>query len=219
MVKINLAKYGFVRVPEGDFSDDGNYFKMYSLDGVRFSYLRSDGRIYLSGRGEEISGIHDGLIYEEYSHLPDYRSLDDLNGIDVSDLIEEDIYELVAATRRYIEQYKKALMETQFVDKLEVRNKLIEVAHKKQNEYTNFIHKFNQAGAKILKLEDYALKDLKHAYTQLKNESNYNVDSRFDRITRTEKDMRYFLKRGFYSEMEPSYYYKSAMRYFEKVVD
>lgn len=49
--RLNFKKYGFTRVPEEDFSDDGNHFKMYDYKGIRISYLRdTDGDVYLSAR-------------------------------------------------------------------------------------------------------------------------------------------------------------------------
>ena len=48
--KLNFKKYGFERVPEEDFSDDGSHFKMYDYKGIRVSYLRHDSDVYLCAR-------------------------------------------------------------------------------------------------------------------------------------------------------------------------
>ncbi len=47
---LNFKKYGFIRTPENDFSDDGNRFKAYDYKGIEFSYLKAYGEVYLSGR-------------------------------------------------------------------------------------------------------------------------------------------------------------------------
>ena len=51
MKKIMMNKYGFVRWPEEDFSDDGNRFYCYKVGNrVRVSKLVSDGVAYISAR-------------------------------------------------------------------------------------------------------------------------------------------------------------------------
>ena len=53
MKRINMAKYGFIRTPDDDFSDDGNRFTCYQAgeyENIRISKLVSDGRVYLSSQ-------------------------------------------------------------------------------------------------------------------------------------------------------------------------
>ena len=58
--RMNFKKYGFIRTPEEDFSDDGNRFTCYDYKGFRISYLKdSYGEVYLS--------LHNPR--EEYSDL------------------------------------------------------------------------------------------------------------------------------------------------------
>ena len=71
MKKIVMTKYGFVRWPEKDFSDDGNRFTCYRVgESTRVSKLVSDGRAYLSIESSCGKGT---LPYEHYSTLPHYN--------------------------------------------------------------------------------------------------------------------------------------------------
>ena len=50
MKRIELVKYGFIRSPEDDFSDDGNRFTCYRVGKVRVSKLISHGDAFISAR-------------------------------------------------------------------------------------------------------------------------------------------------------------------------
>ena len=68
MKKVMLAKFGFVRWPEEDFSDDGNYFSCYRAGkAVRVSKLVADGQVYLSIDSSCGKGT---VPYEVYIALP-----------------------------------------------------------------------------------------------------------------------------------------------------
>ena len=103
MTRINLAKYGFVRWPEEDFSDDGNRFTCYKVGRVRVTKLVSDGQAYIDG------DIRDGkLPYEVYSKLPHYKSVGKLNGVSVAWLTEEDLQDLYSDCQAYEVEYTNA---------------------------------------------------------------------------------------------------------------
>jgi hypothetical protein len=104
MKKIMMTKYGFLRWPEEDFSDDGNRFTCYKVgDCVRVSKLVADGEVYISAR---IDGIK--LPYDVYSALPHYRALDALNGVSLSSITEADLYILYENCVAYEQEYKNA---------------------------------------------------------------------------------------------------------------
>lgn len=70
MTRLNLTKYGFIRFPEEDFSDDGNRFTCYRFSDTNshISKLVSDGQAYLSAH------VNGQLPYEVYSKLPYYQA-------------------------------------------------------------------------------------------------------------------------------------------------
>ena len=103
MKRINLVKYGFVRWPEGDFSDDGSHFQTYKVGRVRVTKHVSDGQAYIDG------DINDGkLPYEVYSNLPHYKATGKLNGVSIATLAEDDLQELYEACQAYEVEYTNA---------------------------------------------------------------------------------------------------------------
>lgn len=96
---VNLKKYGFVRHPEEDFSDDGNRFAVYYYDPegtgdntIRVSYLRYGDDVYIAGRST-------------HPKTGKYISFDDLNGVSVATAIEK-LPELVKKLDAYKEKIK-----------------------------------------------------------------------------------------------------------------
>ena len=107
MTRINLAKYGFVRWPEKDFSDDGNRFTCYKAGkNVRVSKHVSDGTVFLSidscvGKGT--------LPYEIYHTLPHYTAANwKYNGVSVESLTDDDLENFMAACLAYELEYEAA---------------------------------------------------------------------------------------------------------------
>ena len=103
MTRINLVKYGFVRDPAEDFSDDGSRFQAYKVGRVRVTKLVADGQAYIDG------DIRDGkLPYDIYSKLPHYPHLGKLNGVSLAGLTEEDLQDLYADCQAYEIEYTNA---------------------------------------------------------------------------------------------------------------
>ena len=103
MNRINLVKYGFIRWPEEDFSDDGSRFSCFRVGRVRVTKLVSDGQAYIDG------DIRDGkLPYDIYSKLPHYPLLGKLNGVSLAGLTEEDLQDLYADCQAYEVEYTNA---------------------------------------------------------------------------------------------------------------
>ena len=78
--RINLKRYGFVRAPEEDFTDDGARFFCYYYDPehkgdkrIRLSKTTYNGDAYLSARYENSNGR--------------YKYFDDLNGVSIANAI------------------------------------------------------------------------------------------------------------------------------------
>lgn len=109
MTRINLTKYGFIRCPEEDFSDDGNRFSCFRAGRVRVTKLVSDGEAYIDG------GVNDGkLPYEVYSKLPHYSAVGSLNGVSIASLTEEDLQDLYADCQAYEVEYTNAENSIQY---------------------------------------------------------------------------------------------------------
>lgn len=123
---VKLTSYGFTRYPQGDFEDDGNRFKAYTLNSPigseasklsqtelakeygEFSYLRDDTDIYLchhvpndDAKRAEFDKKFDSLVKpNDYSY--------DLNGENVSKVLEK--------LPDYVKLYKKILYGTDVDD-------------------------------------------------------------------------------------------------------
>lgn len=103
MTRINLVKYGFVRTPDGDFSDDGNRFQAYKVGRVEVTKLVYDGEAYING------GIRDDkLPYSVYSKLPHYSAVSRLNGVSLASITEADIQKLYEDCQAYEVEYTNA---------------------------------------------------------------------------------------------------------------
>ena len=104
MKKIMMTKYGFVRTPESDFSDDGAKFDTYRVGNrVRVSKTTYKGDAFISA---SIDGTK--LPYEVYGKLPHYSALDKLNGVSIESLTDNDLFDLVEACLHYEKEYLEA---------------------------------------------------------------------------------------------------------------
>lgn len=124
MTRLNLCKYGFIRWPEEDFSDDGNRFTCY-LAGkkVRVSKLISQGQVYLSID----SGIGE-LPYEIYKTLPHYHDAEwKWNGVSLAGLTDEDIKDFYTACVEFEREYEELEAEFKFPTSEEIATRAAEV--------------------------------------------------------------------------------------------
>lgn len=113
MKRITLTKYGFVRWPEEDFSDDGNRFQCYRAGKkVRVSKLVSDGQAYLSAD----SGVgNNTLHYDTYKNLPHYNEASwKYNGVSVEELTDDDLKNFYEACVAYEKEYEEAEAKIQY---------------------------------------------------------------------------------------------------------
>jgi hypothetical protein len=124
MTRLNLCKYGFIRWPEEDFSDDGNRFTCY-LAGkkVRVSKLISQGQVYLSID----SGIGE-LPYEVYKALPHYHDAEwKWNGVSLAELTDEDVKDFYTACVEFEREYEELEAEFKFPTSEEIADRAAEV--------------------------------------------------------------------------------------------
>lgn len=166
MNRIELAKFGFVRWPEQDFSDDGTRFTCYKVGRrVRVSKATWKDMVFLSAR------IDDGRIldYPEYSELPHYKGLDRLNGVSTVGLTEQDIIQFYNDCLAYEKEYEEAEKNVKFptIDELKDQCNKIRAHYSAQlSEATALI---SVAAVKmILKADEYELRHLRDYLKTLK---------------------------------------------------
>lgn len=119
MNKIIMTKYGFVRWPEQDFSDDGSRFTCYKIGNrVRVSKTTYKGQAFIDAR---IDGTK--LPYDVYMNLPHYKAVGALNGVSIATLTDNDLFALAEACLLYEKEYEEAeatiIMPT--IDELKAR--------------------------------------------------------------------------------------------------
>lgn len=124
MTRLNLCKYGFIRWPEEDFSDDGNRFTCYRAGKkVRVSKLISQGQVYLS-----IDSSIGELPYEIYKTLPHYHDAEwKWNGVSLAGLTDEDIKDFYTACVEFEREYEELEAEFKFPTSEEIADRAAEV--------------------------------------------------------------------------------------------
>lgn len=176
MERINLKRFGFIRSPEDDFSDDGSRFTCYRLDGcpkIRLSKCVSYGEVYLD------ADLRDGrLPYEIYSKLPHYRGLSRLNGVAISSITEDDLQRLHDDCFEYVREYDEIAARTKYpsVDEIVAKATAQLEDDKKAFAALNAVITVED----LLRLSDYQMKNFKNYYTSLKRSAE--DDERPERI-------------------------------------
>ncbi len=171
MDRINLTKYGFIRRPALDFSDDGSRFRCYELDGIEVSYLKSNYGIYISGHSTPISG---GMLkYDEYSKLPHYKALDNLNGVD--DVEESELYQLANDIRAYAKEYREAEAKLEYPSEEEARSYIEEHLESYRSQLYELDAKLRLKA--LWNLSEYKIKDLVHYSKSINSKINYLEDA------------------------------------------
>ena len=214
MNRINLVKYGFVRWPEEDFSDDGNRFTCYKAGkSVRVSKLVSDGDVYLSISSQVGTG---NLPYEVYSKLPHYNAANwKYNGISVATLTDKDLEDFMAACLAYELEYEAAEKAIVYPTLEEIRQKAQLVTGKIRNELKLvelLLSKYAVDAA--IKLSPYEWKSVQEYIKNMHNElNNCNPDVYPQTIIGKSYSFD-FVKPDY--KMEESYWFKRIMEIFAK---
>ena len=172
MKRINLVKYGFVRWPEGDFSDDGSHFQTYRVGRVRITKHVSDGQAYIDG------DINDGkLPYEVYSNLPHYKATGKLNGVSIATLTEDDLQELYEACQAYEVEYTNAENSIKYPTLEEIRDKSSRLTNHALLELSKIENRLNRnLREAITKFSAYEWKQL-HEYfnAMIRDTQRYDI--------------------------------------------
>lgn len=103
MKRINLTKYGFIKSPAEDFSDDGTRFYAYRVGIVMVTKASVKGMTFISARADYL-----GLNYDVYSKLPHFEDIDKLNGVETDKITDKDLSDLYDACIAYGKEYVNA---------------------------------------------------------------------------------------------------------------
>lgn len=133
MTRVNLIKYGFVRWPERDFSDDGSRFTCFKAGkNVEVTKLVADGQAYLSCDSSVGKGT---LPYDTYKTLPHYNDATwKYNGVSVKDLTDEDLKNFYDACVAYEQEYEAAEASIKYPTLDEIRQKALRITAKRSIE-------------------------------------------------------------------------------------
>ena len=203
MKKIMMNKYGFVRWPEEDFSDDGNRFTCYKVGNkVRVSKLVSDGEAYISARVD-----HGTLPYAIYSTLPHYKMLDMLNGISVASLTDQMLFDLCEACLFYDKEYSEAEAAIVYPTVDEVRDQCIKIKAKRMAELAEVEAMLaNKVVTLASTLQEWQWKTVREYLVSLKKEAEFDVENRAHSLANTSYSFD-FVKPDF-RELSSCFYYK-----------
>ena len=218
MKRINLVKYGFVRWPEEDFSDDGNRFTCFRAGkNVRVSKLVSDGEVYLSIGSTVGKGT---LPHEVYCNLPNYNSASwKYNGVSVDSLTEQDIIDFYNACVNYEKEYEEAEAKIEYPSLEEITAQCEKITAKAEAEYKQASQLVVEAvlDGTIVNLSDYEIKDLKSCLATLKNAVNNNdPKTRPSRMYRKSSSFR-FVSPDYYELVNKSWYLEQIEKYMKKI--
>jgi hypothetical protein len=212
MKKIMMTKYGFVRWPEEDFSDDGSRFLAYRVgERVRVTKCTYNGEVFISAR---IDGAK--LPYEVYSKLPHYHALDKLNGVSIVTLTDDDLFELLAACVLYEKEYADAENNIQMPTLKEIEIQCKKVQTKRQLELIDINGAFSRSAVAIAgKLEKWEWTNLREYLLAIAAAVNsYDPDTYPQKIIGTSRSLDFC--KPTCSELQDSFYYKWIMERLNK---
>lgn len=216
MKRINLAKYGFVRWSEEDFSDDGNRFQCYRAGkNVRVSKLVSDGQVYLSASS---NCGNNTLPFEVYSKLPFYNTaLWKYNGVSIESLTEADLEDFYNACVGYEKEYEAVEANIQYPTIEEITAQCDRITKKAEAEYKKASQLVVDAvlDGSIVNLSDYEIKELKNYLASLKNAvNNYEPTTYPQRVFRKSASFD-FVKPDYHYLAHKSWYLEQIEKYVE----
>lgn len=210
MKRINMTKYGFVRWPEEDFSDDGNRFTCYKVgETVRVSKLTSNGQVYISARIDRTK-----LPYVVYSALPHYSTLDKLNGVSLEELTDNDILELYYNCLDYEMEYVEAEKSIVMPTFEEIKEQCKKIRAKRIDEF-EYVTKLVSDNIILLaeKLGQYDWKTLKENLNILRERANFDVDTYAAGLVNNQRSIAFC--KGDCWELRPMWTYESIINMVE----
>jgi hypothetical protein len=208
MKKIMMNKYGFVRWPEEDFSDDGSRFTAYRVGRVRVTKCTYNGTAYIDA---DIHGTK--LPYEVYSKLPHYAALGKLNGVSIDSLTDNDLFNLCEACLMYEQEYNDAENNIQMPTLDEIKKQCARVQLKRKQELADININFNIAVA--TKIEKWEWNNIRDYMLAIANSANsYDPDVYAKTLVGTSRSIDFC--KPTCSELQDSFYYKWIMERINK---
>lgn len=203
MKKIMMTKYGFVRWPEEDFSDDGTRFMAYRVgERVRVTKATYKGEVYLDG---VIHGTK--LPYEVYSKLPHYSAIGKLNGVSIDSLTDQDMIDLYEACLAYEREYNEAEANIQMPTIGAIKVQCMKIQAKRATEIA---HAQSLLSSKVVvlaaKLSEWRWKDIRSYLISLTNQFNsFDPDTYAHTILNTSRSIGFC--KADCAELKDSWYY------------
>ena len=211
MKRITLTKYGFVRWPEEDFSDDGNRFQCYRAGKkVRVSKLVADGEAYLS-IGSDVG--NSSLPYDTYKNLPHFDEANwKYNGVSVESLTDEDLKNFYEACIAYEKEYEEAEAKIQYPSIDELKAKALEINSKKLLELSHVEMLLKKYGLEaISKFNTFEWARIQECTRNLMKEL-IDQETYPQKIFKTSYSFTFMKK----DSEEESYWYKTIVVLFQK---
>lgn len=215
MKKINLTKYGFIRTPEDDFSDDGNRFTCYRVGKVRVSKLVSQGDAYIDAR---INGCE--LHYDEYKNLPHFKALSALNGVPLESISDEDLIKLYNDCIEYEKEYTQKSLELKKLNPSyeTILSQLKSIQGARKKELDDVISKFDLIT--FSKLNKYARDNFISYFNNLKglilDDDKIKATAQYDSKNGNGYTRRNYSEQSLSNILMPSYWYKECLKLLQK---
>lgn len=216
MKRIMMAKYGFERWPEKDFTDDSSRFTCYRAGkAVRVSKLISDGQAYLSISSDVGKGT---LPYETYSKLPHYHdAMQRWDGVPAAGLTDKDLQDFYTACVEYEKEYLAAEAALVYPTLEEIKAQAQKVYALRYTELNKVGQLFAacgiEAAAKLSKWEWNRLQE--YVNYLLQEVGQYNPDTFPQTIVGTARSFDFVKPDN--DKLEPGYWFKNIVEMFEKV--
>lgn len=216
MKRIMMAKYGFERWPERDFTDDSSRYVCYRAGkAVRVSKLVSDGQIYLSISSDVGRGT---LPYEIYSKLPHYHDAGwRWNGVPAAGLTDKDLQDFYNACVEYEKEYLAAEAALVYPTLAEIKAQAQKIYALRYSEINKISQLMAACGTEAaVKLSKWEWQTIKDYVTNLCQEhGRYNPDTFPQTIVGTAESFNFVKPDS--DKLKPSYWFETIVKMFEKV--
>lgn len=212
MKKIMMTKYGFVRWPEQDFTDDGSRFIAYRVgERVRVTKCTFNGEAFIDAT---IDGRK--LPYKVYNCLPHYSAIGKLNGVSIDTLTDQDLIDLYEACLAYEREYTDAENNIQLPTLKEIEFQCKKVQYKRRLELIDINQEFSKSAVAIAgKLTEWEWKDLRRYLLDIEaHVKNFDPDTYAPKLVGTARSID-FCKPDCH-ELQDSFYYKRIMEMLNK---
>ena len=213
MTRINLTKYGFIRCPKEDYTDDHCRFQVYQVGRVRVTKHVSNNEVYIN------CSVDGFLYYKEYSMLPHFSELDRLNGVGVESVTEQDLIQLYNDCVEYEKEYYalENTIRTSLPTEDEIRKACITITERRQAELTNVNSRLATLSHKLLTCcSDYEWRQIREYYNRIIAKMNqYDVDV-YPKAMVGNPNSRSFVREDSF-EFAYSFPYEALMSIFDKI--